>query len=158
MRAVIQRVASANVKTDDGVCGEIGPGLVILLGIARNDTPADCVWLAQKIVKLRIFPDEAVPTESGRNDPMNRAVTDVGGDILVVSQFTLHASVRKGSRPSYNDAARPEAAGLLYEEFILQLQTALGRRVQTGRFGARMKVSLVNDGPVTIIIDTKTRE
>jgi len=150
MRAVIQRVTCASVKTDDGLSGEIGPGLLVLLGIAKDDTPADCTWLAQKIVKLRIFSDA--------DGQMNRDVTDRGGEILVVSQFTLHASVRKGTRPSYNDAARPELALPLYEEFVLQLQTALGRRVQTGRFGALMKVSLVNDGPVTLLIDTKTRE
>ena len=150
MRAVIQRVTCASVKTDDGLSGEIGPGLLVLLGIAKDDTPADCTWLAQKIVKLRIF--------SEADGQMNRDVTDIGGEILVVSQFTLHASVRKGTRPSYNDAARPELALPLYEEFVLQLQTALGRRVQTGRFGALMKVSLVNDGPVTLLIDTKTRE
>jgi D-tyrosyl-tRNA(Tyr) deacylase len=150
MRAVIQRVASASVKTGEGISGEIGPGLLVLLGIARDDASADCAWLAQKIVKLRIFPDA--------DGQMNRDVSDMGGEILVVSQFTLHASVRKGTRPSFNDAARPELAMPLYEEFILQLQTALGRRVQTGRFGAMMKVALVNDGPVTLVIDTKTRE
>lgn len=150
MRAVIQRVACASVKTDDGLSGEIGPGLLVLLGIAKDDTSADCTWLAQKIVKLRIFSDAG--------GQMNRDVTDMGGEILVVSQFTLHASVRKGTRPSFNDAARPELAMPLYEEFVLQLQTALGRRVQTGRFGALMKVSLVNDGPVTLLVDTKTRE
>jgi len=150
MRAVIQRVASANVKTGDGISGEIGPGLLVLLGIARDDAPAECAWLAQKIVKLRIFPDA--------DGQMNRDVSEMDGEILVVSQFTLHASVRKGTRPSFNDAARPELAMPLYEEFILQLQTALGRRVQTGRFGAMMKVALVNDGPVTLVIDTKTRE
>jgi len=150
MRAVIQRVTCASVKTEDGLSGEIGPGLLVLLGIAKDDTSADCTWLAQKIVKLRIFSDA--------DGQMNRDVTDLGGEILVVSQFTLHASVRKGTRPSYNDAARPELALPLYEEFVLQLQTALGRRVQTGQFGALMKISLVNDGPVTLIIDTKTRE
>jgi D-tyrosyl-tRNA(Tyr) deacylase len=147
MRAVIQRVSSASVRTADGLSGEIGTGLLVFLGIARNDGAADCVWLAQKIVSLRVFPDEAAQ--------MSRSVNDIEGGILVVSQFTLHASVRKGTRPSFNDAARSEVAGPLYEEFILQLQTALGRRVQTGKFGALMKVSLVNDGPVTIIIDTK---
>jgi D-aminoacyl-tRNA deacylase len=150
MRAVIQRVTCASVKTEDGLAGEIGPGLLVLLGIARDDTPADCTWLARKIVKLRIFSDA--------DGQMNRDVADRGGEILVVSQFTLHASVRKGTRPSFNDAARPGLALPLYEEFVLQLQTALGRRVQTGRFGALMKVSLVNDGPVTLLIDTKTRE
>jgi D-tyrosyl-tRNA(Tyr) deacylase len=150
MRAVIQRVSSAMVKTSGEVSGEIRTGLLVLLGVARDDTPADCSWLAGKIAKLRVFPDE-----SGQ---MNRAVTDIDGEILVVSQFTLHASVRKGARPSFNDAAKPEVAVPLYEEFILQLQTAFGRRVQTGRFGALMKVSLVNDGPVTILIDTKARD
>ncbi len=150
MRAVIQRVSSASVKTADGISGEIGPGLLVLLGVGRNDAPDDCIWLAKKIVNLRLFPDDA--------GEMNRAVRDINGDLLVVSQFTLHASVRKGTRPSFNDAAKSEAAGPLYEEFILQLQTALGRRVQTGRFGALMKVALVNDGPVTIIVDTKDRD
>ena len=132
------------------VSGEIGAGLLVLLGVAKDDTLADCSWLAGKIAKLRVFPDE--------NGQMNRAVTDIDGGILVVSQFTLHASVRKGSRPSFNDAAKTELAGSLYEEFILQLQTALGRRVQTGKFGALMKIALVNDGPVTILIDTKVRD
>ncbi len=150
MRAVIQRVSSANVRTGHGFSSDIGPGLLVLLGVAKDDTPADCEWLAGKIVKLRIFPDAG--------GEMNRAVDETGGDILVVSQFTLYASVRKGTRPSYNDAARPEPARQLYEEFVLQLRTALGRRVQTGEFGALMKVSLVNDGPVTILIDTRARE
>jgi D-tyrosyl-tRNA(Tyr) deacylase len=158
MRAVIQRVASASVKAGDGVAGEIGPGLLVLVGIAKSDTSADCAWLAQKIVKLRVFPENTTDAAADRGDQMSRAVIDTGGDILVVSQFTLHASVRKGTRPSFNDAARPDLAEPLYEEFLLQLQTALGRRVQTGEFGALMRVSLVNDGPVTIIIDTKTRE
>ena len=150
MRAVIQRVSSASVKTPEGVTGEIAAGLLVLLGIARDDTPDDCTWLSEKIVKLRIFPDDA--------GQMNRSVAETGGGILVVSQFTLHASVRKGSRPSFNDAAKPEQAIPLYEEFLLQLQTAFGRRVQTGTFGAMMKVALVNDGPVTILIDTKARD
>jgi D-aminoacyl-tRNA deacylase len=150
MRAVIQRVSSASVKTDDGIVGEIGPGLLVLLGIGRDDTVADGAWLAEKIVKLRIFPDA--------DGQMNRDVADRRGDILVVSQFTLHASVRKGTRPSFNDAAKPEQALPLYEEFIIQLQAALGWRVHTGRFGALMQVSLVNDGPVTLIIDTKAKE
>lgn len=150
MRAVIQRVSSASVKTGGEVFGQIGVGLLVLLGVARDDTAADCTWLAEKIAKLRVFPDE--------NGQMNRAVTDIDGEILVVSQFTLHASVRKGSRPSFNDAAKPELAVPLYEEFILQIQTALGRRVQTGKFGALMTIALVNDGPVTILIDTKVRD
>lgn len=150
MRAVIQRVASASVKTADGLAGEIGAGLLVFLGVAKNDTPADCTWLAEKILSLRVFPDDT--------GQMNRAVNDLNGDLLVVSQFTLHANVRKGTRPSFNDAAKPDLAGPLYEEFILQLQTALGRPVQTGKFGAAMKVTLVNDGPVTIIVDTKDRD
>jgi D-tyrosyl-tRNA(Tyr) deacylase len=150
MRAVIQRVASASVKTADGLAGEIGAGLLVFLGVAKNDAPADCTWLAEKILSLRVFPDDT--------GQMNRAVNDLNGDLLVVSQFTLHANVRKGTRPSFNDAAKPELAGPLYEEFILQLQTALGRPVQTGKFGAAMKVTLVNDGPVTIIVDTKDRD
>ena len=158
MRTVIQRVASASVKTVDGLAGEIGPGLLVLVGIARNDTYADCAWLARKIVGLRIFPEDTAGADIDRGGQMSRAVIDAGGDILVVSQFTLHASVHKGTRPSFNDAAPPETAEPLYEEFILQMQTALGRRVQTGKFGALMKVSLVNEGPVTIIIDTKNRE
>jgi D-tyrosyl-tRNA(Tyr) deacylase len=149
MRAVIQRVSSASVRTAEGVAGEIGAGLLVFLGVARNDVPADCTWLAKKIVNLRLFPDGA--------GQMNHAVNDINGDLLVVSQFTLHADVHKGTRPSFNDAAKSEVAGPLYDEFILQLQTALGRRVLTGRFGALMKVALVNDGPVTIIVDTKDR-
>ena len=150
MRAVIQRVSSASVKADGVMVGEIGAGLLVLLGIARGDAHADCAWLAQKIAALRIFADET--------DKMNRSVVYIGGGILVVSQFTLHARLRKGTRPSYNDAAPPETAAPLYEEFILQMQTALGHRVQSGRFGAMMKVALVNDGPVTIIVDSKNRD
>ncbi len=157
MRVVVQRVASASVKTAEGVVGEIGPGLLALLGIARDDTSDDCAWLARKLVRLRLFPEPPDGTEGGRGEQMSRSVTDCAGDILVVSQFTLHGSVRKGTRPSFNDAAPPEIAEPLYEEFILQLQTALGRRVPTGKFGARMRVALVNDGPVTLIIDTKER-
>ncbi len=158
MRAVIQRVASASVRTADGVAGEIGPGLVVLVSVARDDTSADCIWLAQKIVRLRIFAGAEGGGGPGRGGEMSRSVADLAGDILVVSQFTLHASVHKGTRPSFNDAAPPSAAEPLYEEFILQLQTALGRRVQTGKFGAMMRVTLVNDGPVTLIVDTRQRE
>ena len=158
MRAVIQRVASASVRTADGLAGEIGPGLVVLVSVARDDTSADCVWLAQKIVRLRVFPDPAGGHAGGRAGEMSRSVIDTAGDLLVVSQFTLHASVHKGTRPSFNDAAPPQAAEPLYEEFILQLQTALGHPVQTGRFGAMMRVALVNDGPVTLIIDTRQKD
>ena len=138
------------MRTADGAAGEIRQGLLVFVGVARNDDAGDCTWLAQKIAVLRIFPDE--------DAQMGRSVKEIKGDILVVSQFTLHASVRKGTRPSFNDAAKSEVAEPLYDEFILQLQTAIGRRVQTGKFGALMKVSLVNDGPVTIIIDTKDRD
>ena len=158
MRAVIQRVASASVRTADGIAGEIGPGLVVLVSVARDDTSADCVWLAQKLVRLRVFPGDQAGRAGGRADEMSRSVVDIAGDLLVVSQFTLHASVHKGTRPSFNDAAPPQVAEPLYEEFILQLQTTLGRPVQTGRFGAMMRVTLVNDGPVTLIIDTKSHE
>ncbi len=159
MRAVIQRVASASVRTADGVAGEIGPGLLVLVSVARDDASEDCVWLARKIVRLRVFPDEAASGPGiARGGEMSRSVVDTAGDLLVISQFTLHASVHKGTRPSFNDAAPPQVAEPLYEEFILQLQTALGRRVQTGRFGAMMRVALVNDGPVTLIIDTRDRE
>ena len=155
---MIQRVASARVTTAREVAGSIGPGLLVLVSVARDDTGADASWLADKIVKLRVFPDSDVAAGEEGARQMNRAITEVGGEILVVSQFTLHGSVRKGSRPSYNDAARPEQAVPLYEAFVQQLQTLLGRPVPTGRFGAMMKVELVNDGPVTLIIDTKSAD
>jgi D-tyrosyl-tRNA(Tyr) deacylase len=150
MRAVVQRVSSASVSIEGAVVGEIGPGLLVLLGVAEGDTPADGAWLAQKIAQLRIFADEA--------DRMNRSVQDIAGGVLVVSQFTLFASTRKGTRPSFNGAAAPELANSLYQDFVRQLESLLGRPVPTGRFGAMMQVALVNDGPVTLLIDTKTRE
>ena len=150
MRAVVQRVSSASVSIDGAVVGEIGPGLLVLLGVAEGDTPADGAWLAQKIAQLRIFADDA--------DRMNRSVQDIAGGVLVVSQFTLFASTRKGTRPSFNAAAAPELANSLYQDFVRQLEALLGRPVPTGRFGAMMQVALVNDGPVTLLIDTKTRE
>jgi D-tyrosyl-tRNA(Tyr) deacylase len=150
MRLVLQRVSSASVTVDGRTTGAIGPGLLILVGIEEADTPEDCEWLAQKVVRLRIFADA--------DGQMNRSVTDIGGGILLVSQFTLHASTRKGTRPSFNQAARPETARPLYEEFGRQLGAALGRPVATGEFGASMEVSLVNDGPVTLILDSKRRE
>jgi D-tyrosyl-tRNA(Tyr) deacylase len=150
MRVVIQRVSSASVTIDGRIHGQIGPGLLVLQGIEAADTAADGEWLAQKISKLRIFADEA--------GAMNKSVVDIHGGILLVSQFTLHASTQKGTRPSFNAAARPEQAEPLYEQFIAQLSTALGRPVQTGAFGAMMSVALVNDGPVTIVIDSKRRE
>ena len=150
MRAVVQRVSSASVSIEGAVVGEIGPGLLVLLGVAEGDTPADGAWLAQKIAQLRIFADEA--------DRMNRSVQDIAGGVLVVSQFTLFASTRKGTRPTFNAAAAPELANSLYQDFVRQLEALLGRPVPTGRFGAMMQVALVNDGPVTLLIDTKTRE
>lgn len=150
MRLVLQRVASASVTIDGRVAGQIGRGLLILQGIEAADTAADGEWLAQKVVKLRIFPDAA--------GHMNQSVADLGGDILLVSQFTLFASTQKGSRPSFNAAAKPDHARPLYELFIAQLGAALGRPVQTGEFGAMMQVALVNDGPVTILLDSKVRE
>jgi D-tyrosyl-tRNA(Tyr) deacylase len=149
MIAVIQRVSEASVKINDGVKAKIDKGLVVLLGIEESDNTEDIDWLSSKIVNLRIFNDTA--------GVMNVSVKDNSGDIIVVSQFTLHASTKKGNRPSYIKAAKPEVAIPLYEKFVHVLQTALGKNVQTGEFGADMKVSLVNDGPVTILIDTKNR-
>lgn len=150
MRAVIQRVSSARVTIDGRVAGAIDRGLLVLLGIACGDTAADGEWLAQKIAALRIFEDSG-----GR---MNVSVRDIGGEALVVSQFTLIASTRKGNRPSFNDAARPDVATPLYEQFLAQIETAIGRAPARGEFGALMQVTLVNDGPVTIILDSKLRE
>ena len=149
MRAVIQRVSSASV-TISGETTAIQQGLLILLGIEEADAPEDIEWLSGKIVRLRIFNDEA--------GVMNRSVQETGGDLLVVSQFTLFASTKKGNRPSYLRAARPEVAIPLYEKLLTKLTTDFGKQVQTGRFGADMQVSLVNVGPVTILIDTKNRE
>ena len=150
MRAIIQRVSSASVTIDNRVNSQIGPGLLVLLGIAQTDTSEDGDWLAQKIVKLRIFPDEA--------GQMNRSVMDIGGGVLVVSQFTLLASTRKGTRPSFNAAAAPQQAEGIYNNFVRQLESSLGRPVPTGQFAAMMQIALVNDGPVTLFIDTKVRE
>ncbi|HEY4299459.1 MAG TPA: D-aminoacyl-tRNA deacylase [Candidatus Didemnitutus sp.] len=150
MRLVVQRVLSASVTIDGIVGSAIGPGLLVLAGIAVGDTEADGAWLAEKMVKLRIFPDD-----DGR---MNRSVVEVGGGILAISQFTLHASTRKGTRPSFNAAASPEVAEPLYETFVAQLTSALGHPVATGRFGADMKVALVNDGPVTLVLDSRMRK
>ncbi|MEI6681403.1 MAG: D-aminoacyl-tRNA deacylase [Bacteroidota bacterium] len=150
MRAVIQRVTSASVTIDQVVAGKIGCGLLVLLGIEERDGSADIEWLASKLVNLRIFNDES--------GVMNFSVRDKGGDILVVSQFTLHASTRKGNRPSYIRASRPETAVPVYNQFITQLELELGRRVERGVFGAMMAVELVNDGPVTILIDTLDKE
>ena len=150
MRAVIQRVSSASVTIDGAVKSAIGPGLMILLGIGHGDGQEDIDWLVKKTAGLRIFDDEA--------GVMNCSVVDVGGDVLVVSQFTLMASTRKGNRPSYIGAAGHELAIPLYELFCAALSAAIGRPVGTGEFGADMKVSLVNDGPVTICLDTKNKE
>ncbi len=150
MRVVIQRVSQASVKIDDQIKGEINTGLLVLLGIEEADTDEDIIWLSGKIVRLRIFPD--------RNGVMNLSITEAGGDILLISQFTLHASTRKGNRPSYIRAAKPETAIPLYEKFIHQLEKDLGKTVQPGEFGAMMQISLINDGPVTIVMDTKNKE
>lgn len=149
MIAVIQRVASCSVTIEAEVRSSITKGLLVLLGIEDADTPEDIEWLSNKIVNLRIFNDA--------DGVMNVSIKDDGGDVLVVSQFTLHASTRKGNRPSYIKASKPDVAIPLYEKFITALQTVLEKPVFTGEFGADMKVALVNDGPVTIIIDTKNR-
>jgi D-tyrosyl-tRNA(Tyr) deacylase len=150
MRAVIQRVSEAKVTIAGATKGAIQKGLLVLLAVEEADTPEDIEWLSGKIVRLRIFDDEA--------GVMNRSVVDVQGDILLVSQFTLFASTRKGNRPSYSRSARPEVAIPLYEKFIERLRQDLGRPIETGEFGADMQVTLTNDGPVTIIIDSKCRE
>ncbi|MDL2241987.1 D-tyrosyl-tRNA(Tyr) deacylase [Bacteroidales bacterium OttesenSCG-928-L03] len=149
MRVVIQRVSKASVSIGGSQKSAIGEGILVLLGI-EEDNQADIDFLVKKIVNLRIFDDD--------KGVMNRSILEAGGDILCVSQFTLHASTRKGNRPSYIKAARPETAIPLYEQFCRDLSTALGRPVQTGEFGADMQVELLNDGPVTIIIDSKLKE
>ena len=149
MKAVIQRVSSASVTIDAKIVAEIRTGLLVLIGIEDADNQEDINWLCQKIANLRIFGDE--------NDVMNLSVKDIDGEIIVVSQFTLQASTKKGNRPSYIKAAKPEVAIPLYEQFVQQLETELGKKVQTGIFGADMKVSLLNDGPVTIVIDSKNK-
>jgi D-tyrosyl-tRNA(Tyr) deacylase len=150
MRAVIQRVSTASVTVDNIVTGAIQKGLLVLVGIEDADNQEDLQWLSSKIVNLRIFNDE--------NDVMNVSVKDDGGDILLISQFTLHAATKKGNRPSYIKASKPDIAIPLYEQLIVQLQQDLGKPIYTGIFGADMKVSLSNDGPVTIVIDTKNKE
>ncbi len=150
MRAVIQRVTQASVTIDGQVRGAIGSGLLVLLGIEEPDTAEDIEWLSGKIVRLRVFNDE--------NGVMNRSVQEAGGGILLISQFTLFANTRKGNRPSYSRAARPEIAIPIYEAFTRRLAQDFGQPVQRGEFGADMKVALVNDRPVTIVIDSKDRE
>jgi len=150
MKAVIQRVTSASVTIDGEIVAQIQNGLLLLIGIEDADNQDDIDWLTAKIANLRIFGDE--------NDVMNLSLKDTNGDVIVVSQFTLHANTKKGNRPSYIKAAKPEIAIPLYENFVSKMETEISKNVQTGRFGADMKVALLNDGPVTIIIDTKNRE
>lgn len=150
MKAVIQRVTEASVTINNEKVADIGQGLLVLVGIEDADTQEDIDWLTAKIAQLRIFNDE--------NGVMNQSVQEVKGDVMVVSQFTLHASTKKGNRPSYLKASKPPIAIPLYEAFVLSMEKSIGKKVQTGQFGADMKVSLVNDGPVTIIIDTKNKE
>jgi D-aminoacyl-tRNA deacylase len=150
MKAVIQRVTNASVTIDGNIKSSIGNGLLVLIGIEDADTEEDIVWLSNKIVNLRIFDDE--------NKVPNISVKDIAGDILLVSQFTLHASTKKGNRPSYIKASKPDYAIPVYEKMITQLENDLGKKIFTGAFGADMKVLLLNDGPVTICIDTKNKE
>lgn len=150
MRIVIQRVSEASVEIEQKIVAQINQGLLVLVGIEEEDTSEDSNWLVSKIVNLRIFPDE--------NEVMNLSVKEIAGEIIVVSQFTLHALTKKGNRPSYIKAAKPDIAIPMYEKFVQQLEIELGKKIQTGQFGADMKVALVNDGPVTISIDSKNRE
>ena len=150
MKAVIQRVSQSSVTINNEIVAQIQQGLLVLVGIEDADNQEDINWLTSKIAKLRIFEDE--------NEVMNLSLKDIDGEMIVVSQFTLHALTKKGNRPSYIKASKPEIAIPLYESFIQQMEIELGKKVQTGQFGADMKVGLVNDGPVTIIIDTKNKE
>jgi len=150
MRVVVQRVSEASVTVKGEITGSIGPGLVVLLGIEEQDTMSDVEWLSAKLIRLRIFNDA--------QGVMNLSILETGGDFLIISQFTLHASTRKGNRPSYIRAARPEQAIPLYEAFVNQIAQGIGKPVNTGRFGAMMQVSLVNDGPVTLVIDSRNKE
>ena len=150
MRIVIQRVTEANVKVEGKICGKIGHGLLILVGIEESDSNDDIEWLCKKIVNMRIFDDE--------NGIMNKSIIDIDGNILAISQFTLMEQTKKGNRPSYIRAAKPEISKPLYNEFCKKLSLELGKTVERGIFGADMKVSLLNDGPVTILMDTKNKE
>ena len=150
MRAVIQRVSQSNVKVSGEVIGEIKGGLMVLVSFVDEDNDTDLDWITKKIVNLRIFNDD--------EGKMNRSIQDVDGDILLISQFTLHGSTKKGNRPSFIKAAKPDIANVMYEKFIKILEQSLGKEIQTGEFGGDMKVSLVNDGPTTIIIDSKDKE
>ena len=150
MRVVIQRVSQASVSIDSQVKSQIDTGLMILLGIEEADTKEDIEWLSKKIVNMRIFPDN--------DEVMNKSIIDVGGEVLIISQFTLHASTKKGNRPSYIQAAKPDKAIPLYQSFVAEIQGLLSTKVQTGEFGADMQISLINDGPVTIFVDTKNKQ
>lgn len=150
MKAVIQRVSQSSVTINEQVVAQIQNGLLVLIGIEDADNQEDINWLSSKIAGLRIFPDN--------NNVMNLSLKDINGDLIVVSQFTLHAATKKGNRPSYIKASKPEIAIPLYESLVQQMELELGKKIQTGQFGADMKVSLINDGPVTIIIDTKNKE
>ena len=150
MKAVIQRVSKASVEVNNQCIAHITAGLLVLVGIEDADNQEDINWLTSKIANLRIFSDA--------NEVMNLSVKEIQGEIIVVSQFTLHASTKKGNRPSYIKASKPETAITLYESFVKQMEVALGKKVQTGQFGADMKIALLNDGPVTLVIDTKNKE
>ena len=150
MRVVVQRVSQSNVKVSGEVIGEIKEGLMVLLSFVDEDNDTDLGWMTKKIINLRIFNDD--------EGKMNRSVQDVGGDILLISQFTLHGSTKKGNRPSFIKAAKPDFANVMYERFIKVLEQSLGKEIQTGEFGGDMKVSLINDGPTTILIDSKIKE
>ena len=150
MRVVVQRVSQSNVKVSGEIIGEINEGLMVLVSFVDEDNDTDLGWMTKKIINLRIFNDD--------EGKMNRSVQDIGGDILLISQFTLHGSTKKGNRPSFIKAAKPDFANVMYEKFIKILEQSLGKRIQTGEFGGDMKVSLINDGPTTIIIDSKDRE
>ena len=150
MRVVVQRVSQSNVKVSGEVIGEIKEGLMVLVSFVDEDNDTDLGWMTKKIINLRIFNDD--------EGKMNRSVQEVGGDILLISQFTLHGSTKKGNRPSFIKAAKPDFANVMYERFIKVLEQSLGKEIQTGEFGGDMKVSLVNDGPTTIIIDSKDKE
>ena len=150
MRVVVQRVSQSNVKVSGEVIGKINEGLMVLVSFVDEDNDTDLGWMTKKIINLRIFNDN--------EGKMNRSVQDVGGDILLISQFTLHGSIKKGNRPSFIKAAKPDFANVMYERFIKVLEQSLGKEIQTGEFGGDMKVSLVNDGPTTIIIDSKDKE
>ncbi|MEL0008659.1 MAG: D-aminoacyl-tRNA deacylase [Flammeovirgaceae bacterium] len=150
MRVVVQRVSQSNVKVSGEIIGEINEGLMVLVSFVDEDNDTDLGWMTKKIINLRIFNDD--------EGKMNRSVQDIGGDILLISQFTLHGSTKKGNRPSFIKAAKPDFANVMYERFIKVLEQSLGKEIQTGEFGGDMKVSLVNDGPTTIIIDSKDKE